>query len=107
MAFGVSKAGGDALALAEALDQEDGIDGALARYDAQQAPMAERIVMHGRKLGTFLDVNVRTEEDRIMRRLLSDHHGQMDWFGVPNFLAASAGWGIRQETSHAETHRAH
>jgi hypothetical protein len=51
--------------------------------------VAERIMMHGRRLGSFFGVNVRTEEDRIMAELLSDHHGQMDWIAVPNFLASS------------------
>jgi 2-polyprenyl-6-methoxyphenol hydroxylase-like FAD-dependent oxidoreductase len=89
MGFGVSKAGGNALALAEALGGCDDIDAALVRYDAQRRTMAERIMMHGRKRGTFLGVNLKTEEDRIMAELLSDHHGQMDWFAVPNFLATS------------------
>jgi 2-polyprenyl-6-methoxyphenol hydroxylase-like FAD-dependent oxidoreductase len=104
MGFGVSKAGGDALALAEALGGGDDLDAALVRYDAQRRTLAERIVMHGRKLGTFLGVNVKTEEDRIMAKLLSDHHGQMDWFAVPDFLAASAVARPRQrQTSHLET----
>jgi 2-polyprenyl-6-methoxyphenol hydroxylase-like FAD-dependent oxidoreductase len=88
MGFGVSKAGGDARALAEALRDCDDIDAALARYNAERQPMAERIMLHGRKLGMFLGVNVKTEEDRRMGKLLSDHRGQMDWIAVPNFLAA-------------------
>jgi 2-polyprenyl-6-methoxyphenol hydroxylase-like FAD-dependent oxidoreductase len=87
MGFGVAKAGGDARALAEALQDCDDIDAALARYNAERQPMAERIVRHGRKLGTFLGVDLKTEEDRRMARLLSDHRGQMDWIAVPNFLA--------------------
>jgi 2-polyprenyl-6-methoxyphenol hydroxylase-like FAD-dependent oxidoreductase len=103
MGFGVSKAGGDALALAEALGGGDDIDAALARYDAQRRTMGERIMMHGRKLGTFLGVNVKTEEDRIMAKLLSDHHGQLDWFAIPNFLAASAvAHPSQRRTSHLE-----
>jgi hypothetical protein len=65
--------------------------------------MAECIMMHGRKLGTFLGVNVRTEEDRMMAKLLSDHHGQMDWIGVPNFLATSADATPHQLISHVRT----
>jgi 2-polyprenyl-6-methoxyphenol hydroxylase-like FAD-dependent oxidoreductase len=90
MGFGVSKASGDALALAEALGGCDDIDTALVRYDAQRRTIAERVIMHGRKLGTFLGVNVKTEEERIMGKLLSDHHGQIDWFAVHNFLTGSA-----------------
>ena len=88
MGFGVAKAGGDARALAEALRDCDDIDAALARYDAERQPMGERIMLHGRKLGTFLGVDLKSEEDRRMGKLLSDHRGQMDWIAVPNFLAA-------------------
>jgi 2-polyprenyl-6-methoxyphenol hydroxylase-like FAD-dependent oxidoreductase len=87
MGFGVAKAGDDAWALAEALRDCQDIDAALARYDAERQPMAERIVLHGRKLGTFLGVDLATEEDRKMSRLLSQPQGQMDWIAVPNFLA--------------------
>jgi 2-polyprenyl-6-methoxyphenol hydroxylase-like FAD-dependent oxidoreductase len=89
MGFGVAKAGGDAMALAEALGDCDDIDAALVRYDAARRPIGERIMLHGRKLGTFLGVNLKTEEDHVMARLLSDHRGQMEWMGVPNFLATS------------------
>jgi 2-polyprenyl-6-methoxyphenol hydroxylase-like FAD-dependent oxidoreductase len=88
MGFGVAKAGGDAWALAEALRGCQDIDAALARYDAERQPMAERIVLHGRKLGTFLGVDLATEEDRRMSRLLSQPCGQMEWIAVPDFLGA-------------------
>src|SRR5690606_15896959 len=52
MGFGVSKAGGDAQALARALGEHDDLDSALARYDAERQPIGERIVQHGRRLGT-------------------------------------------------------
>jgi len=86
MGFGVAKAGGDAWALAEALRDCPDIDAALARYDAERQAMAERIVLHGRKLGKFLGVDLETEEDRRMSRLLSQPRGQMDWIAVPDFL---------------------
>jgi 2-polyprenyl-6-methoxyphenol hydroxylase-like FAD-dependent oxidoreductase len=91
MGFGVSKAGGDALALGEALAEcgDTDVDAALVRYDVQRRDMGERIMLHGRKLGTFLGVNLKTEEDRVMAKLLADHRGQMDWIAVPNFLATS------------------
>ena len=88
MGFGVAKAGGDACALAEALRDCEDIDAALLRYDAERQPTGERIVLHGRKLGTFLGVDLRTEADRKMSKLLADPGGQMDWIAVPNFLAA-------------------
>jgi 2-polyprenyl-6-methoxyphenol hydroxylase-like FAD-dependent oxidoreductase len=89
MGFGVTEAGGDALALAEALADCDDIDAALVRYNAERRDMGERIMLHGRKLGAFLGVNLKTEGDRVMAKLLADHRGQMDWIAVPNFLATS------------------
>ena len=88
MGFGVAKAGIDAQALARALRDADNIDTALARYNAERQPVGERIVQHGRKLGAFLDVDVRTEEDRRMGALLKGAQGQMDHIAVPNFLAS-------------------
>jgi 2-polyprenyl-6-methoxyphenol hydroxylase-like FAD-dependent oxidoreductase len=86
MGFGVSKAGDDARALAQALDAHEDIDTALARYDAVRQPIGERIVQHGRLLGTHLGVSLETDEDRRMWRLLQDPRAMMDWIAVPSFL---------------------
>src|SRR5436305_10557640 len=59
--FGVAKAGVEAQALADALRDHDDIDLALAEYNAMRQPMAERIVLHGRKLGTQLGVNLKID----------------------------------------------
>jgi 2-polyprenyl-6-methoxyphenol hydroxylase-like FAD-dependent oxidoreductase len=88
MGFGVAKAGGDAQALADALDTHDDIDAALAAYDAARQPIGERIMLHGRKLGTHLGVDLKTDEDRRMWQLLQGYEAMMDWIAVPNFLAA-------------------
>jgi 2-polyprenyl-6-methoxyphenol hydroxylase-like FAD-dependent oxidoreductase len=88
MGFGVSKAGDDARALAHALASHDDIDRALAQYQAVRAPVSERIMMHGRKLGTHLGVDLKTAEDRAMWKTLQDYRAMMDWIAVPNFLAA-------------------
>jgi 2-polyprenyl-6-methoxyphenol hydroxylase-like FAD-dependent oxidoreductase len=88
MGFGVAKAGGDAQALAEALGSHDDIDAALAHYNTLRQPIGERIMLHGRKLGTHLGVDLKTEEDRRMWRLLQSYEAMMDWIAVPNFLAA-------------------
>ncbi len=58
LGFGVAKAGAEAQALAEALGNHDDIDRALAAYNAARQPLSERIVSHGRKLGTQLGVNL-------------------------------------------------
>src|SRR6266571_6071350 len=86
--FGMAKAGGDAQALAEALAGHDDIDAGLAAYNKARQPSGERIMLHGRKLGTHLGVNLRTDEDRAMWKLLQDDRAMMDWIAVPNFLAA-------------------
>ena len=86
MGFGMAKAGADAQALAAALRDHEDIDHALAAYDRARQPLGERIVLHGRKIGTQLGVNLRTEEDRMMSKRLQDHRAMMEWIAVPNFL---------------------
>ena len=86
MGFGVSKAGGDAQALADALRDHDDIDTGLAEYNRIRQPMGEIIVKHSRKLGTHMGVNLQTEEDRAMHALLQDPRAMMDLIAVPNFL---------------------
>jgi 2-polyprenyl-6-methoxyphenol hydroxylase-like FAD-dependent oxidoreductase len=84
--FGVSKAGAEAQALAEALSNYDDIDRALSAYNAARQPLSERIVAHSRKLGMQLGVGIETDEDRRMATLLQTPNGIMDWIAVPNFL---------------------
>jgi 2-polyprenyl-6-methoxyphenol hydroxylase-like FAD-dependent oxidoreductase len=88
MGFGVAKAGCDAMALARALRDYDDIETALKAYDAERQPIGNTIVMHSRKLGTHMGVNLRTEEDRRMHELLQSDEAMMDWIAVPNFLDA-------------------
>jgi len=88
MGFGMAKAGGDAQALAELLGSHDDIDDGLAAYNTTRQPIGERIMLHGRKLGTHLGVNLATDEDRKMCKLLQDPRAIMDWVAVPDFLAA-------------------
>ena len=89
MGFGMAKAGGDAQALAEALGSHDDVDDGLAHYNRVRQPIGERVMLHGRKLGTHLGVNLQTDEDRAMWKLLQSHYAMMDSIAVPNFLAAS------------------
>jgi 2-polyprenyl-6-methoxyphenol hydroxylase-like FAD-dependent oxidoreductase len=88
MGFGMAKAGGDAMALARHLRDHDDIDDALKAYNAERQPIGNTIVMHGRKLGTHMGVNLKTEEDRRMHELLQSDGAMMDWIAVPNFLDA-------------------
>jgi 2-polyprenyl-6-methoxyphenol hydroxylase-like FAD-dependent oxidoreductase len=88
MGFGMAKAGGDAQALARALRDHDDVDAGLKAYNAERQPIGNNIVMHGRKLGTHLGVNLKTEEDRKMHELLQSDGAMLDWIAVPNFLDA-------------------
>ena len=88
MGFGIAKAGNDAEALAKALGDHDDIDTALKAYNAERQPVGNTIVMHSRKLGTHMGVNLKTEEDRRMHELLQNDEAMMDWIAVPNFLVS-------------------
>lgn len=88
MGFGVAKAGCDAMALARALRDYDDIETALKAYNVERQPIGNTIVMHSRKLGTHMGVNLQTEEDRRMHELLQSDEAMMDWIAVPNFLDA-------------------
>jgi 2-polyprenyl-6-methoxyphenol hydroxylase-like FAD-dependent oxidoreductase len=84
--FGVSKAGAETQALAEALSNHDDIDRALAAYNAARQPLSERIVAHGRKLGMQLGVGIKTDEDHRLAKLLQTPKGFLDWAAAANFL---------------------
>jgi 2-polyprenyl-6-methoxyphenol hydroxylase-like FAD-dependent oxidoreductase len=86
MGFGVAKAGCDAQALARALDGHADIDAALDAYNVERQPIGNTIVMHSRRLGTHMGVDLKTEEDWRMHELLQSDEAMMDWIAVPNFL---------------------
>jgi hypothetical protein len=71
---------------AQALANCDDIDRGLAAYNAQRQPLSERIVMHGRKLGTQLGVDLRTDEERRISKLLQNPEAILSNIGVPNFV---------------------
>lgn len=88
MGFGMAKAATDAQALAKHLDANDDIDAALKAYNDERQPIGNTIVLHGRKLGCHLGVNLKTEEDRRMHELLQSDGAMLDWTAVPHFLDA-------------------
>jgi 2-polyprenyl-6-methoxyphenol hydroxylase-like FAD-dependent oxidoreductase len=88
MGFGMAKAGCDAQALAKHLRDHDDIDTALKAYNAERQPIGNQVVIHGRKLGTHLGVDLKSDEDRRMHDLLQSDGAMPDWIAVPNFLAA-------------------
>jgi 2-polyprenyl-6-methoxyphenol hydroxylase-like FAD-dependent oxidoreductase len=86
MGFGMAKAGCDAQALAKHLRDHDDIEVALKAYDAERQPIGHQVVMHARKLGTHLGVDLKTDDDRRMHDLLQSDGAMLDWIAVPNFL---------------------
>jgi 2-polyprenyl-6-methoxyphenol hydroxylase-like FAD-dependent oxidoreductase len=88
MGFGMAKAATDAQALAKQLDAHDDIDTALKAYNAERRPIGNTIVLHGRKLGCQLGVNLKTDEEHSMHDLLQSDGAMLDWIAAPNFLAA-------------------
>lgn len=88
MGFGMAKAATDARALAKHLDDHDDIDVALKAYNDERQPIGNTIVLHGRKLGCHLGVNLKTEEDRRMHQLLQSDRAMLDCIAVPHFLDA-------------------
>jgi len=88
MGFGMAKAATDAQALAKHLDAHENIDSALRAYNAERQPIGNTIVLHGRKLGCHLGVDLKTEEDRRMHALLQSDGAMLDWIAVPHFLDA-------------------
>jgi 2-polyprenyl-6-methoxyphenol hydroxylase-like FAD-dependent oxidoreductase len=88
MGFGMAKAATDAQALAKHLDAHENIDSALRAYNAERQPIGNTIVLHGRKLGCHLGVDLKTEEDRRMHELLQSDGAMLDWIAVPHFLDA-------------------
>jgi 2-polyprenyl-6-methoxyphenol hydroxylase-like FAD-dependent oxidoreductase len=84
----MAKAGTDAQALARALRDHDEIDTALKAYNAERQPLGNIIVNHGRKLGTHMGVNLKTDEDRKMHAYLQSDGAMLDSIAVPHFLDA-------------------
>jgi len=65
-AMGVTKAAGDARALADILAFGVDIDSALAAYGAQRSAYGKRIVRRGRYLGAYMEAQLLTDEEREM-----------------------------------------
>jgi 2-polyprenyl-6-methoxyphenol hydroxylase-like FAD-dependent oxidoreductase len=69
--MGVTKAGGDAVALADALSAARTIDAGLAAYEKARLGFGRDIVAHARELGSFLQAQTRGEAER---RAAAHHH---------------------------------
>jgi 2-polyprenyl-6-methoxyphenol hydroxylase-like FAD-dependent oxidoreductase len=63
VAAGVSKAAGDAVALADALAREEDVAAALRRFEAARLPVGRRIIQRARHLGAYLQASRTAEEE--------------------------------------------
>jgi 2-polyprenyl-6-methoxyphenol hydroxylase-like FAD-dependent oxidoreductase len=65
--MGVTKAGGDALAITQALAQNpDDPIAALKAYEKQRLPIGRFLVEHGRSLGAYMQAQISTAQERQM-----------------------------------------
>lgn len=65
--MGVTKAGGDARALTQALMQQPGDPvAALKAYEKQRLPIGRFLVEHGRSLGAYMQAQISTAQERQM-----------------------------------------
>jgi 2-polyprenyl-6-methoxyphenol hydroxylase-like FAD-dependent oxidoreductase len=64
--MGVTKAGGDALALVRALANASSVSSALEVYDNERRTFGEFIVGHARALGAYMQAQLLTEHEREM-----------------------------------------
>jgi 2-polyprenyl-6-methoxyphenol hydroxylase-like FAD-dependent oxidoreductase len=63
VAAGVAKAADDAMALVEALEDDD-VAAGLRRFEAKRLPVGQRIIQRARHLGAYLQALKQTEEER-------------------------------------------
>jgi len=65
--MGVTKAAGDAVALAAALTRHGSdVDAALRAYDAERVPYGHAVVNHARHLGAYMQAQQKSAEERAM-----------------------------------------
>jgi 2-polyprenyl-6-methoxyphenol hydroxylase-like FAD-dependent oxidoreductase len=64
--MGVTKAGGDALALADALRLADDVSAALHQYEAERLRFGAAVIARARHLGAYMQAQIRTPEERAM-----------------------------------------
>lgn len=61
---GVAKAAEDALALADALDRNTGVEAALKQFDAARQPVGTKIIARARHLGAYVQADLKTDAER-------------------------------------------
>jgi 2-polyprenyl-6-methoxyphenol hydroxylase-like FAD-dependent oxidoreductase len=62
--MGVTKAAGDAAALALAIDEESDLSSALSRFDLERSAIGKTVLTQARRLGAYMQAQIGTEEER-------------------------------------------
>jgi 2-polyprenyl-6-methoxyphenol hydroxylase-like FAD-dependent oxidoreductase len=88
VAAGVTKAAADALALARALQSSEDIDQALARFEAARMGINRQVMQRGRDLGTYLQPQLTSPEERRKAERHRAPQAVMSEIGVLDFLQA-------------------
>jgi 2-polyprenyl-6-methoxyphenol hydroxylase-like FAD-dependent oxidoreductase len=65
VAIGVAKAGEDAVALAQSIDECGEVERGLARFEALQIGVGRRVIERARHLGAYLQSRARSREERL------------------------------------------
>ena len=86
--MGVTKAGGDAVALAAALQQHRDLDAALAAYSAERVPYGHAVVNHARHLGAYMQAQLKSAEEREMAERYRTPEAVMRETAVPFHMPA-------------------
>jgi 2-polyprenyl-6-methoxyphenol hydroxylase-like FAD-dependent oxidoreductase len=85
--MGVTKAAGDAVALAGALQQAGGLDAALRAYSGERVPYGHAVVGHARHLGAYMQAQLKSEEERAMAERYRTPEAVMRETAVPFHLS--------------------
>jgi len=86
VAAGVTKAAADAMALATALQSSAGIDAALAAFEAARMGINRQVMQRGRDLGTYLQPQRTSAEERRKAERHSTPQAVMSEIAVMDFL---------------------
>jgi 2-polyprenyl-6-methoxyphenol hydroxylase-like FAD-dependent oxidoreductase len=85
--MGVTKAAGDAVALASALQRHGGdIDAALRSYEAERVPYGHAVVSHARHLGAYMQAQLKSAEERAMAERYRTPEAVMSETATPFYM---------------------
>jgi 2-polyprenyl-6-methoxyphenol hydroxylase-like FAD-dependent oxidoreductase len=87
---GIAKAAADAAVLAAALDREPSLEAALAAFAQARIGVAKRFIAQGRRLGSYLAYQFRSEAERLAAAASADPQRVLAETALLEFLRARA-----------------